>query len=162
MEDAIPIPELKQECKPEPYDPSRYPVPKDCCVVSNCEEKGEMPPRNVALLDLPVRERKKYMWTVPKECRKDCCYDMEPDEYKEHVRKIKAEPEEKRKKEERDKKQKDDEREKRDKDKDTKLEKQAKTIESLTNTIITQAQDIQSLHASLSQVINLLNKNNIV
>ena len=65
---------------------------------------------NVALFDLPVKDRKKYMWMVPKECRKDCCYDMEPDEYKEHVRKIKAEPEERRKKEEKERKKKDDDK----------------------------------------------------
>lgn len=130
--DTIPMtPEVKRECKPEPYDPSRYPVSKDCCVISKCDEKGEMPPMNVALFDLPLKERKKYMWLVPKECRKDCCYDMEPDEYKEHVRKIKAEPEEKRKKKEKE----ENERDKREKDKDDKIDLLMKHLTKLTEQV---------------------------
>ena len=137
MEDTIPIqtPEVKRECKPEPYDPSRYPVYKDCCVISKCDEKGEMPPMNVSLFDLPLKERKKYMWLVPKECRKDCCYDMEPDEYKEYVRKIKAEPEEKKKREKEERDKKDRDRDKKDKDKDDAIELLMKHVKELTNQV---------------------------
>jgi hypothetical protein len=114
--------------KSEPHKPqccpTDYGIEGHCCE----EERGEPLPVGVAILDLPLKERKKHMWLVPKQCRKNPEYEMEPDEYKEHVRKIKAEPEEKRKKEEKEKKKKDD-------DKDATIQQLIEHVANLTNQV---------------------------
>jgi hypothetical protein len=47
-------------------------------------------PVGTCFMDLPKKERKKYMWMVPDEIKNDPMYDMEPEEYK-NVCKIKRE-----------------------------------------------------------------------
>ena len=123
-----PIPDTYKTPECPKYDHPQQRVYKDCCVVGTCDEKGEIPPVGTIFMDLPKCERKKYMWMVPKECRKDCCYDMEPDEYKEHVRRIKAEPEERRKKEEKERKKKDD-------DKDATIQQLVAHVAKLTEVV---------------------------
>lgn len=114
----------------------------------------EFLPAGTCIMDLPKKERKKYMWLVPDECKSNPMYDMEPEECKTDICKMKREE-----------KEEETRREKKDKkDRDEKIQQQATTIQSQTNTISTlQTQvstmqaDLQSLHAALSQVISQLN-----
>lgn len=48
-------------------------------------------PTGVCIMDLPKKERKKYMWLVPDELKNDPMYDKEPEECKTDICKMKRE-----------------------------------------------------------------------
>lgn len=69
---------------PPPVPEHYYPKQKDYHVVTNIGPRNGRPllPHGVALLDLPIAERKKYMWHVPKELHGHEMYDKHPDDFK--------------------------------------------------------------------------------
>jgi hypothetical protein len=57
-----------------------------------CKPDGcEVPPVGCCIMDLPKKERKKYMWMIPDELKNDPMYDKEPEECKTDVCKMKRE-----------------------------------------------------------------------
>jgi hypothetical protein len=67
---------------PPPHDPSWYPAQKQYGIEDNIGVPKGRPMFTGALLDLPVAERKKHMWQVPKHLQNHPMYDVEPSEYK--------------------------------------------------------------------------------
>jgi hypothetical protein len=67
---------------PPPHDPSWYPAQKQYGIEDNIGVPKGRPMFTGALLDLPVAERKKHMWHVPKHLHNHSMYDVEPHEYK--------------------------------------------------------------------------------
>jgi hypothetical protein len=52
---------------------------------------GEFLPEGVCIMDLPKKDRKKYMWLVPDELKNNPVYNMEPEECKTDICKMKRE-----------------------------------------------------------------------
>lgn len=117
--------EIRQPETP-PYIPQR--VDEGCTMKPHRQGKkivkpdgGEYLPTGVCIMDLPKKERKKYMWLVPDELKSNPMYEMEPEECKVDVCKLKREE-----------KEEETRREKRErKDKDDKIQQQAEQIQLL-------------------------------
>jgi len=131
--------------KPEPVDPSWYPPSKDNAVISNIGVPNGRPllPLGVSMLSLPVSERQQYMWHIPEHIKSHAMYTQEPETFvckceekytdlAKHVSTIEAQQ--------------------------VTITEQASKIESLQNQVKTMQTDLQSLHATLSQVMMLLQK----
>lgn len=104
--------EAKQEIRPETPQVNPPQIDKPNCRKPDREGKlvkpdgCEYPPVGTCIMDLPKKERKKYMWMIPDELKNDPMYDKEPEECKTDVCKMKRE--EKENDEKKEKKQKKD------------------------------------------------------
>lgn len=112
-----------------PETPPVHPKQVDTCYTrkadresKRCKPDGcEYPPVGTCIMDLPKKERKKYMWLIPDELKNDPMYNKEPEECKVDVCKMKREEREEETR-----------REKRErKDKNDKIQQQAEQIQLL-------------------------------
>ena len=121
-------PDLSKLPEQEKYDPSKYPPQKDHCkrkgdIGCPCPKKRPMLPEGVALLSLPVAERKKYMWMIPDELKEHQMY--KEDDYCDRIKKENA-----------DKKQREeDDKKKKESDKDDAIQMLLKHVTDLTNQV---------------------------
>lgn len=124
-----------------PESPPVHPQRVDTCYTRKANREGkcckpdgcEYPPAGTCIMDLPKKERKKYMWLIPDELKNDPMYDKEPEECKVDVCKMKRE----------------------EREEETRREKLERKLKD--NKIQQQAEQIQLLNEHLSALTKVVN-----